>query len=189
MGSRSLVEEAFRDPYKLDLKRVSRTILFIDIKGFTLWTEKQSPNTVSEMLEHFYRSAEEVINRHHGYPPNYLGDGILTRFENPDWAISAALDICRAMQTVLLPWKLSAGIGIAVGEVMEGLLGGKDIRQFDAIGDAVNTASRLSGVAKPGEIVISSNVLQRLQEPPKVSEPYEVTVKGKQKPLTVYSLQ
>jgi class 3 adenylate cyclase len=183
-----LIGEAFQNPYKLALKRVPRTVLFMDIRGFTSWTEQQSPDTVAEMLERCYRTAEEAIVRFGGQPPSYLGDGVLTRFDDPNAAVQAARDLVPGVNAALQPWGLMVGIGLHTGEVMEGLLGGKETRRFDAIGDPVNTASRLSGVAGPGEIILSSDLFRQLHPVPPVSESRSVTVKGKREPLTVYVL-
>ncbi len=184
-----LIEQALQDPSVMALQRVRRTILFMDIRNFTAWSERESPATVARMLEEYYDVAEEVIARFGGSPPAFIGDGVLTRFAHPDDAVAAAYSLREAVSERLQAWGLAVGIGIHMGEVIEGLMGGRHTRRFDAIGDAVNTASRLGSAAGPGEILISGETLPYLGEKPSLGESRLVRAKGKKRPLVVYALR
>ncbi|CAG0956262.1 partial Adenylate cyclase 1, partial [Anaerolineae bacterium] len=85
-----LVMESFKDSQRLSLKRVERTILFMDIRGFTTWSEQHDPAEVVSMLNEYYSMAEEVIDAHHGFKIQLTADEIMTRFSEPDTALSAA---------------------------------------------------------------------------------------------------
>ncbi len=184
-----LVERAFQDPSVLALRRVRRTILFMDIRNFTAWSERESPATVAEMLAGYYDAAEAIIARFGGSPPAFIGDGVLTRFTRPDDAVAAAHSLRETIGDLLGAWGLSVGIGLHTGEVIEGLMGGQQTRRFDAIGDAVNTASRLGSAAKPGEVLISGETLSALEAVPPLGESRLVRAKGKKRPLVVYPLR
>ncbi len=154
LGS-DLITDAIDDPEALRLRRVKRTILFMDVRGFTAWSEQVDPQQAVQMLNKFYNAAETVISRHQGHKPNFTADEIMTRFKTAGSALDAALELQQALGPILTPYNLAVGIGLHTGEVIEGLMGSDSTRKYDIIGDAANTAKRLESSAGRGEILIS----------------------------------
>lgn len=183
-----LVVDSFDDTAKLALQRVQRTVLFMDIRGFTSWSEEHDPAEVVQMVNEFYTLAETIINQHGGFKIQMMGDEVMTRFSSAEAALQAARALQRPIWELLAPHNLGAGIGIHTGVVIEGLIGSVNTRQYGIIGDAVNTAARLQGVAQRGEIVISEETRQLI--PPhlaqNITDERAISVKGKSAPIQVY---
>jgi class 3 adenylate cyclase len=106
-------------------------------------------------------------------------------FANPQDALAAARGLARAVGDYLRPHGLGVGIGLHWGAVVEGLMGGTGTRQFDVIGDTVNTAKRIEGAAARGEILLSEDF--RAAAGLAVAAPRTIEVKGKVAPLVVHS--
>lgn len=84
---------------------------------------------------------------------------------------------------------LGAGIGLHGGLVVEGLLGSANVKFYDVIGDTVNTAKRIESAARSGEILISEHVRNGTGQKLHLDSGREINVKGKEKPLIVYSVE
>ncbi|MBK9210816.1 MAG: adenylate/guanylate cyclase domain-containing protein [Anaerolineales bacterium] len=106
-------------------------------------------------------------------------------FIEADEALRAARDLQETLGRVLFKRELGVGIGIHTGLLVEGLLGGQNVRFYDVIGDTVNTAERIEKVANAGEIWISEETRINLANKV-VNDQKQVTVKGKDQPIQVY---
>jgi class 3 adenylate cyclase len=182
----NLIGEAYEEESALALKRHERTLLFMDIRGFTPWSEAHTPDEVVSMLNTFYRAAEPIIIRHHGFKIQMQGDEIMTRFSSVDDGLSAALELQKTIQATLQAFNLSAGIGVHTGSVIEGLVGGEMTRQYGIFGDIVNTSARLQSQAHANEVVVSDITWQRVAKKPTNSRDKELTLKGKTEPFKVH---
>jgi class 3 adenylate cyclase len=185
---RNLLGRAFTDPSSMLLSRQKRTVLFMDIRGFTSWSEKHTPEEVASLLNRYYMNVENLMNNFQVIKYKFTADEIMVVFLDAAEAVRAARELQESTTRILLKRELGVGIGIHTGWLVEGLLGGQNIRFYDVIGDTVNTASRIEKNAKAGEIWISedtrSSISGRL---PGVEK--EITVKGKKQPIKVYSIQ
>jgi adenylate cyclase len=152
---RTLLQQAVSDPGSLALARHERAILFMDMRGFTAWSETQTPEVVVAGLRTYYVSAEEVFDRHPPIRSKFSADEIMAVFATPAEALAAATELAAAQREALDAQGLAAGIGLHWGPVVEGLIGGRALKQFDVVGDTVNTAKRIEGEAAPGEILAS----------------------------------
>jgi adenylate cyclase len=170
-------------------------VLFADIRGFTALSEQRDPEEVSALLRRFYRSAERVL-----FPEaiidKLIGDEVMAlylpmygRFEE------AAPVMLRHARELLAavgygdedgPFA-EIGIGLDYGEAFVGNVGQGSVNDFTAIGDVVNTASRLQGQAKGGEIVASARLVEQLEEQPP-GERIELDLKGKAEPVVAYRI-
>ncbi|MCU7845653.1 MAG: adenylate/guanylate cyclase domain-containing protein [Candidatus Thiodiazotropha sp. (ex Monitilora ramsayi)] len=186
--SKDLVNNAIDNPNSLELHRVERTILFLDIREFTAWSERADPQKVVDMLNRYYSVAESIISNHHGHKPNFTADEVMTHFVTADVAVQTALELQIRLHEILQEHNLSVGIGLHTGEVIEGMVGSEDTRKYDIIGDAVNTAKRLESSADKGQIVISENTHKALSITPDTASHKLLQVKGKTETLPVYVL-
>ncbi len=179
------------------------TILISDIRGFTSMSEKKEPAEIVEMLNEYFEVMVEVLFKAQGTLDKYVGDEIMALFgapvdmpDAPFHAVRCAVDMMKALKefnrTRIAEGQeeIKIGIGINTGRVVTGAIGSSRTLQYTAIGDAVNTASRLCSVAKPGEIIlVGEPTMRRVAEhvdsivhlPP-------VKVKGKEQELQIYNV-
>jgi adenylate cyclase len=178
-------------------------VLFADIRGFTAMSERSDPEQVMRVLRRFYACAEDIL-----FPAAFIdklvGDQVMALYlpqyrlpagsAGPDGLTRVApimVDQARKLLgsigygTEEGPF-VEVGVGMDFGEAFVGNIGEGSVRDFTAVGDVVNTASRLQSVAGGGEILISERIAARLDERPPVRA--EVDVKGKAAPVTAYRI-
>ncbi len=188
---------------KVELLRVGRmaevSVIFADIRGFTTMSESESPQETVAMLNSFFTRMANVIFRHEGNLDKFIGDCVMATWgppsQHPDdaaRALKAAIEMqgeLTELNKARVEEKLApiqVGIGVNTGTAVVGYMGSSDRHEFTAIGDSVNTASRLCGLAKGGEILASENTVRRAG-PGFLVEPVSVLqVKGKEKGVTTF---
>ena len=172
-------------------------VLFADIRGFTAWSSSQPASAAAQRVSRFYDLANRVLTKDDALI-EFVGDQVMAlylpgfpslRDRTADTMLRAAERLLREMPFGGDPDSLQIGVGIhfglaSVGNVRKG--GQKD---FTAVGDVVNTASRLQAAAAPGEIVIAEAAVDRLTTPPEGAERRFLEVKGKSETLPVYVLR
>jgi class 3 adenylate cyclase len=179
---RLVLERAVEDEASLAPTRRSRTVVFLDIRGFTSWSERQSPEEVVRMLNSFYEATEAAVAPHAPIRIKYTADEALLVFAEPAPAVAAARAIRDALATHLASFGLAPGFGIHGGPVIEGQLGSASVKAFDVLGDTVNVAKRLCDAAGGGEILVSDSLVV---DEAGASPVRELIVKGKALPLRV----
>lgn len=185
---KELLAQAVRDPKALSLSRHERAILFMDIRGFTAWSEGREPEQVVAMINAYYEVAEPVWRQYHAIKVKFTADEIMLVFADAAEAVAAASALGDAVEPLLEAHRLSAGVGVHLGPVVEGLMGASDFKGFDLLGDSVNTAKRLCDNARGGEILLSEEVARRVARGVMLGESRALSVKGKQEPLTVFAV-
>ena len=184
---RDLLEKSMVDPATLTLKRHQRTVLFMDIRGFTAWSETRGPEEVVEMLNRYYRAAETTLASAPVVKSKFTADEMMVVFPGPAEAVLAARRLRREIGELLAGHGLGAGIALHSGPLVEGLLGSMGVKFYDVIGDTVNTAKRIEGAAVAGEVLVSADVAAVL-ETGKLGLKRQIAVKGKEMPIEVYPL-
>lgn len=190
-----IVQKIVENPEKAleSLKGTTReaTVLFADIRGFTSFCENKKPEEVVKKLNSIFEKATEVIFSEDGMIDKFIGDGIMVLFNVPDdqndhadRAVRTAIKIMEAMKE--MGEGLVFGIGINSGEVVAGNIGSSKRMEYTAIGDTVNTASRICSVAKGGEILISEETKLRLKGDFLLEEAGEWSLKGKSGKIKLY---
>jgi len=174
-------------------------VLFADLRGFTSESELQTPLQVSATLRRFYAHAEKVL-----FPEalidKLIGDEVMALYV-PPLVVPGVHDVDdevrRHIAEVMLDHtrqlleragygsaagpELAIGIGIDFGEAFVGNIGDTAVHDFTAVGDVVNTASRLQSHAAGGEVVLSERVARLLSVP--VGVPELLELRGKQAPV------
>jgi adenylate cyclase len=178
------------------------SILFADISGFTTISETKKPEEVSEFLSHFFSCAVESIFAFGGTLDKFIGDAVMAFFGAPirqedhaDRAVLCGLMMLRLVddwnsereKTGLPPVRIR--IGINSGPAVVGNVGTEKRVDYTVLGSAVNIASRLeSGVARPGQLVISQNTLERVMGSFKTEPLGEFALKGLTQKMPVHAV-
>ncbi|EKQ68350.1 family 3 adenylate cyclase [Leptolyngbyaceae cyanobacterium JSC-12] len=185
---RDLLSQIILSPDSLHITRRERTILFMDIRGFTAWSELHQPEEVVTLLDEYYRQSEAIITFYSPIKFKFSADEVMAVFPTAQAAVHAALELRRQIHPLLAENQLGAGIGLESGPVVEGLLGSTNVRFYDAIGDTVNTAKRIENAAQAGQVLISEHVCEQVATV-KLGAKRRIRVKGKAQPITVYDLE
>jgi len=181
---------------------IEATILFSDIRSFTSFSENSLPYDIVHILNRYFDTIGEKIDANNGYIDKYMGDGIMAIFgldetsnENPAFqAVKAACDMAEALKkfnTYLqshFDHEFRIGIGVHTGKVIVGNLGYRKKKEFTAIGDTVNTASRIESLNKEtgSSILVSQQTFELVKKDFKWKNKYKSRVKGKTDPVIVY---
>jgi adenylate cyclase len=198
----TIVEQLLSNPESVRLGGIRRDItsLYADIRGFTAFSEKESPETQVEVLNRHLELATEAILAHEGTLDKFVGDAAMAFFNAPVEqedhtlrAVLAAIGVQEAIRRGHAEMdehqRLHFGIGIAVGEAVVGNIGSAAHQQnFTAIGDCANFSSRLSDIAAPGQILMSAGAYERVKSQVRARLVGPVQVKGHSQPDEVYEL-
>lgn len=174
------------------------TVLFADITGFTAMSEKMDVEDVSLMINNLWARLDILITSHGGKIDKHIGDAVMAlwgadvaREDDPERAIRAALamqaDVSQASVTGAqegVTGRLALRIGIHTGPVLLGEVGVKG--EFTAIGDTVNTASRLEHAAPPGQVLISHETYSQVRGLFETQPQEPLAAKGKTELLRTY---
>lgn len=183
-----ILSEAITDSNVLNLKRKERAIIFMDIRNFTSWSESKTPEEVVTMLNNYFETAEKILKNSEVIKVKPTADEIMLVFPSSIGAINTAIKLSKACNNFLKSFGLSAGIGINCGHIVEGLIGSTNVKIYDIIGDAVNTAKRICDKAAGGEILISDAVFNEVRNEITVLDSKLLTVKGKKDSLKVFPI-
>lgn len=164
-------------------------VLFADVRDYTAMSERVSPQELSALLRRFYSVAEGILFEH-SLIDKLIGDEVMALYiplfvRTDDDPAEQMLTDARALLDGVGDF-LDVGVGLDYGQAFVGNIGDRALYDFTAVGDVVNTAARLTGEARAGEIVYSARLGERLQHAP--GEPVELTVKGKARPVSAYRL-
>lgn len=133
------------------------TALFADIRGSTGLAETMEPAEYSAAVNEYVRVASHVIREPNGLVDKLLGDGIMALFISGFVGGAHASVAVEAARSILRAVKMPVGVGVHTGPAWVGFVGGVDeVRDFTALGDAVNVASRLGSEAGAGELLLSA---------------------------------
>ncbi len=198
-----IIKELVENPQKFQLGGTNRrvTVFFCDVRGFAKLAHRARPETIVDLLNILFTEMAAEIFKHHGTLNKYLGDGLMALFGAPVKgdtdaadAVAAAIGMQKRIKAVneqltakQLP-NVMLGIGINTGEATVGCIGAEQRLEYTAIGDTVNIASRIEGIAKPGQILVTKETAQELGGRFPLSEPWTVQVKHIDDPVTVYSV-
>jgi adenylate cyclase len=186
---RKLTELALDDDSALALHASDVGVLFIDLRGFTAWSDNRSPREVVDMLNDFYVRVERaVLLVAAPIRIKFTADEAMVVMSNASEALAAARAIRADTADYLKAIELGAGLGVHAGPAIKGMLGAGETRLFDVIGDTINVAKRLCDAAKAGEMIVSEAVAERLVDDERAGvtgEWVQMEVRGKAEGLRV----
>jgi len=176
------------------------TILFVDLRGFTKWSEMQDPKTISIFLSEFREIIQHASEKTDAIIDKFIGDGALLLFDGASTAqraimcsrlISMNVRMWAHDQAKKYRYSVKVGIGIHHGRVFAGVVGSDTRLEFTALGDAVNTAARLEQLTKEANmaIIASHAVIQAAGSSEESKHWIRLTpvhLHGRQNPLLIY---
>jgi adenylate cyclase len=169
------VEEMIKTKQEITSRRRNVCIMFLDIRDFTSFSEKKSPEEIVKYQNDIFSYMIEIVNRNHGIINQFLGDGFMATFGAPiqypndcQNAVNAALEIIRYLDGKNAIKEIPAtriGIGIHSGEVVTGNVGTDIRKQYSITGNTVILASRIEQLNKKfnSSILISKEVLDKVK--------------------------
>lgn len=207
--SKNVIGEIFKKgKLRLGGEKKQAAVIFVDLIGFTSFSETMEPEEVVILLNHFFSRMIPLIFKHGGTLDKLLGDGILAVFgtplEDPDSCLNAvrtALEMFSELHALNHEIKktfrqLEMSVGINYGELVAGFMGSEAHLNYTVVGDTVNVAQRIESLAEPNRILISNAVwkqvephvdtLNNLQE---VTRLDDVKLKGKEKRVCLFRLE
>jgi len=173
------------------------TVLFSDMRGFTQLAEAHPPRQVYAAINSSLAIQTRLVIQHQGSVNKFLGDGLLACFSGERRVLHAVecvlsmLSALKEKEAVNPGLPSPVGFGINDGKVLLGLLGTEERREFTVIGDVVNTAARLCGIAGPFQALITDDA--RCGLPEAVAKEHckfyrRQMFKGKSMPMDVYTI-
>ena len=201
--SPDLVKQIVNKGLDLELGGVSKnvTVLFLDIRGFTSLSEKLKPVEVVDILNTIFTMITNTVLKFNGSIDKFIGDAAMILFNAPldvenheKQAVVTAFHIQQNMIPIQAKIKnkygveVAIGIGIHTGPVVIGNIGSYLRMDYTAIGDTVNTASRIESGTKAGQMLVSEQIYEKTKHFVEYSEPEEKVYKGKSAPMKIYEI-
>jgi adenylate cyclase len=187
------------DPSQTSLggELVEATVLFADLRGFTPFSERSTPQEVVELINSYFSAVVPRILDLGGTVVQFVGDAIMAMFNAPVRQADHALRAARAALAMQQAIEEIAGsnpdwprfrVGVNTGPAVVGNIGSAELRGYNATGDAVNTAARLETAAEPGTVVISGTTYGAIKDVAEVEPLGALEVKGKSRLVEAYVL-
>lgn len=198
--SPQVAEAVINEKEEISLNTSKRKIamLFSDIRNFTTKCEELEPEQLVTYLNEYFTQMVDVIFNHQGTVNKFVGDMIVAMFGAPSaiadreyWAISAAINMQKRIKNLPIEWireNFITGIGISSGDVIVGNIGSPQHMDYTAIGDEMNIASRLQGLAKGGQILVTRSVYDATQSSFEFREFGTLPVKGKKNLVEIFEV-
>ncbi|MCD6579620.1 hypothetical protein J7L48_09080, partial [bacterium] len=198
-----IVEKIVMEPEKIHLEGERRraTLLFMDISGFTAISENLDPEEVVSTVNGFFNAMSKIIDKYDGDIDKFMGDAMLVLWGTPiahedddERAVRAGMEMMAALddynmsrpKEIREKFPISMTMGINSGVVFAGNVGSEKRMEYTVMGDNVNLAARLEGMANPREIMISGETAGNLSDEILLKDLGKVPVKGKVEPVQVY---
>ena len=175
------------------------TVMFADARGFTALIHQRGPQEITPYIDEFFRRCASIVVKYDGIIDHFRGDAVLGFFNVPikrndhvKQAIAAAQEIQQAVPDINLAKGeedlLKVGVGITTGLGLTTTVGSNRCTDYTVMGDVANFASRLQGSAGPGEILVSSEVYEVVQDGFPGAQKKVLELKGIDEPYLAYSL-
>ena len=188
--------EEILKPHRRDI-----TAVFLDLRGFTAFTDRADPEEVLELLRAYHVTLGQTVEEFGGTLEHFAGDGVMIFFSDPfpvDRPAERAVRMAMALQNAFTPiahaWRklghdVGLGIGIAQGEATLGVIGFEQRWEYAAIGNVPNLAARLCGAAQAGEIMLDAQTERDLAHMVETEPVGPLTLRGFQQPVAAFRLK
>ena len=188
--------EELLEPHRREI-----TAVFLDLRGFTAFTDRADPDEVLELLRAYHATLGRTVDEFGGTLEHFAGDGIMIFFNDPievdkpaERAIRMALALQDAYRPISDAWaklghEVGLGIGIAQGETTLGVIGFDQRWEYAAIGNVPNLAARLCGSAHAGEIILDGQTEQDIVGVAETEFIGALTLRGFQQPVPAFRLK
>ncbi len=201
--SPQIVDQVIKEDVKLNLggNRKVVSVLFSDIRDFTKISENHPPDQLILILNEYFTEMARIIFENKGSLDKYIGDAIVAVFgslipleDHQQNAVQAAIQMMKHLPELNERWKkkynltMGVGIGINRGEVFLGNVGSPERMEFTVIGDTINVASRFSGLARNGQILVTKSVKESLDSSIECVTLPPSEIKGKAKRIEVFKI-
>lgn len=193
-----ILSGAADDPLKSHRREVAAA--FVDLRGFTAFTETSDPEDVMHVMNQYHDAMGALVMSHGGTLEHFAGDGMMVYFNDPVEvdnpaliAVEMAIDMQARFSDLVQSWlrrgyALSLGIGVAQGFATIGAIGFEGRRDYGVIGTVTNLAARLCGEAAGGQILVSQRVHGFVSDFVRSEPVGELSLKGFQRPVAAFSV-
>jgi adenylate cyclase len=188
--------EELLEPHRREI-----TAVFLDLRGFTAFTDRADPDEVMDLLREYHATLGHTVDEFGGTLEHFAGDGVMIFFNDPievdkpaERAIRMALALQRAFNPIAEAWaklghEVGLGIGIAQGDTTLGVIGFEQRWEYAAIGNVPNLAARLCGAAHAGEIILDLQTEQDIVHVADTEFVGALTLRGFQQPVPAFKLR
>lgn len=176
------------------------TVVFLDLRGFTAFSDSAEPEEVMEVLRGYHAAMGKLIFAFDGTLERFAGDGIMIFFNDPipcadhtEKAVRMALDMRRKVEDLRTEWlkkgyDLDLGIGLAAGYATLGNIGFEGRMDYGAIGNVTNLAARLCAEAKARQILTNQRTLSKIETLVDYETLEELQLKGVSRPVAAFNI-
>jgi adenylate cyclase len=188
--------EELLEPHRREI-----TAVFLDLRGFTSFTDRADPDEVMELLRAYHATLGRTVDEYGGTLEHFAGDGVMIFFNDPlpvDGPAERALRMALALQAAFTPisqaWaklghEVGLGIGIAQGEATLGVIGFEQRWEYAAIGNVPNLAARLCGAAQAGEIILDAQTETAIGQAADTDPVGPLKLRGFSQPVAAFRLK
>jgi len=188
--------EELLEPHRREI-----TAVFLDLRGFTAFTDRADPDQVLELLRAYHATLGRTVGEYSGTLEHFAGDGVMIFFNDPlpvdkpaERSIRMALALQHAFTPIAEAWaklghEVGLGVGIAQGMATLGVIGFEERWEYAAIGNVPNLAARLCGAAHAGEIIVDAQVEQDIAHMAEVDPVGPLTLRGFLQPVPAFRLK
>jgi adenylate cyclase len=188
--------EELLEPHRREI-----TAVFLDLRGFTAFTDRADPDQVMELLRAYHTTLGKTVNEFSGTLEHFAGDGVMIFFNDPlpvdrpaERAVRMALALQKAFTPIAEAWtklghEVGLGIGIAQGNATMGVIGFEERWEYAAIGNVPNLAARLCGAAQEGEVIVDANTEQDIVRIAELESIGPLNLRGFLQPVAAFRLK
>jgi adenylate cyclase len=177
------------------------TAVFLDLRGFTAFTDRADPDDVLELLRSYHAALGRTVDEFGGTLEHFAGDGMMIFFNDPfpvdrpaERAVRMAIQLQKDFEPIAEAWEklghqVGLGIGISQGDATLGVIGFEQRWEYAAIGNVPNLAARLCGQAGAGEIVLDSQTEHAVAHIADTESVGPLSLRGFQHPVAAFRLK